>query len=430
MNFDLLHPADQLVMFISRIYHYGMTTTSGGNLSILDDNGDIWITPGGIDKGTLTREDIVCVHPDGTMNGKHRPSIELPFHQSIYKRRPDIKAVLHAHPPSIVAFSIVRKLPELNLIPNTKLICGEICFSSYAIPGSHELGENIAHQFDQGFSTILLENHGVVLGSRNLFEAFKAFETLEFCAHLQINAQKLGKLKILSTEKIEISLQKNHALLDEFTPKSHSSEERNIRREMTGLIHRSYDQFLFTSTQGTYSARLLDGSVVITPFGKDRKYLTEEDLVLISDGKKEAGKFPSRSVNLHLEIYRKNPSINSILVAHPPNIMSFAVTDKPFDSRTIPESYVMLRDVQKIPYGANFMQKEFTANMISQKTPVLICENDCVIVVGNNLIDAFDRLEVAEFSANSIISSIGIGDIVPISDQEINKINEVFNLEF
>jgi len=430
MNFDLLHPADQLVMFISRIYHYGMTTTSGGNLSILDENGDIWITPGGIDKGTLTREDIMCVHPDGTMTGKHRPSIELPFHQSIYKRRPDIKAVLHAHPPSIVAFSIVRKLPELNLIPNIKLICGEICFSSYAIPGSQQLGENIANQFEQGFSTILLENHGVVLGSRNLFEAFKAFETLEFCARLQINAQKLGKLKILSTKEIEISHQKNHALIDEFTPESHSSEELAIRREMTSLIHRSYDQFLFTSTQGTYSARLSDSSVVITPFGKDRKYLTEEDLVLISDGKKETGKFPSRSVNLHLEIYRNNPSINSILVAHPPNIMSFAVTDKSFDSRTIPESYLMLRDVQKIPYGANFMQKELTAKMISSKTPVLICENDCVIVTGNNLKDAFDRLEVAEFSANSIISSIGIGAIVPISDQEINKINEVFQLEF
>ena len=67
MTFNLLHPADQLITIMSRIYKSGLTTTSGGNLSILEDNGDIWITPGGIDKGTLTRNDICCVKPDGTV---------------------------------------------------------------------------------------------------------------------------------------------------------------------------------------------------------------------------------------------------------------------------------------------------------------------------------------------------------------------------
>ena len=114
MNLNLIHPADQLVMFMERIYGYGMTTTSGGNLSILDDNGDIWITPGSIDKGSLTRNDMVCIKPDGTIVGNHKPSSEYPFHQRIYKARPDLKAVLHAHPPALVAFSIVRKMPDTN----------------------------------------------------------------------------------------------------------------------------------------------------------------------------------------------------------------------------------------------------------------------------------------------------------------------------
>ena len=91
MKFEYLHPADQLVMIMKRIYEHGLTTTSGGNLSIKDDNGDIWITPAGIDKGTLTRADIICVKPDGTRIGPHTPSSELPFHQSVYSRRPDIK---------------------------------------------------------------------------------------------------------------------------------------------------------------------------------------------------------------------------------------------------------------------------------------------------------------------------------------------------
>ena len=75
-----------------------MTTTSGGNLSILEENGDIWITPAGIDKGTLRPQDMVCVRPDGAVDGLHRPSSELPFHQEIYRTRPDIRGILHAHP--------------------------------------------------------------------------------------------------------------------------------------------------------------------------------------------------------------------------------------------------------------------------------------------------------------------------------------------
>ena len=79
MNINYIHPADQLVMFMQRIYDKGLTTTSGGNLSIMDTDGNIWITPASVDKGTLTRKDIICVHPDGTTEGPHKPSSELPF---------------------------------------------------------------------------------------------------------------------------------------------------------------------------------------------------------------------------------------------------------------------------------------------------------------------------------------------------------------
>ena len=69
MNFEMLHPADQIVMIMNRIYSYGMTTTSGGNLSIMDEEGVMWISPSSIDKGSLRREDIMRVLPDGTIEG-------------------------------------------------------------------------------------------------------------------------------------------------------------------------------------------------------------------------------------------------------------------------------------------------------------------------------------------------------------------------
>lgn len=429
MNFELLHPADQLVMIMDRIYNYGMTTTSGGNLSIIDEKGDLWITPGGVDKGSLTREDMICVKPDGTILGKHKPSSELPFHQSVYRRRPDIKSVLHAHPSAIVAFSIVRRLPDMRLIPNVNLICGKIAMAPYGLPGSDDLGEKIAKKFDEGYSTVLLENHGVVIGSDSLFKAFMAFETLEFSSRIELHAMQLGKVRSLDDRLIDISRQKNNPQLATFIPSEHSSEEKAARRDMIKLIRRSYDQNLFTSTQGTYSVRLTDGSILITPYGKDRKYLEVEDLVLIRDGAHEEGKIPSRSALLHEKIYSRNPDINSILIAHPPYIMAFAVTEEQFDSRTIPESYIMLRNIEKVPFGASFMQPDMTADIISNRTPVIICENDCVIVTGQDLLNAFDRLEVAEYSAHAIIVSKRLGKIVQISDQEVADIHVAFKLK-
>lgn len=426
MHFDLLHPADQLVMLMERIYQYGMTTTSGGNLSILDENGDIWITPGSVDKGSLSRKDIIQVKPDGTVVGIHKPSSEYPVHARIYKSRPDIKAVLHAHPPALVAFSIVRQIPETRIIPNFVEICGNVSMAIYDVPGSTGLSIKVTNEFEKGNNVVMLENHGVFVGASDLFKAFKAFETLDYCARLQIEASKIGKIRPLSDKYIKISKEKQNVQMDEFVNKSISSEEREARREMCTLIKRAYDQQLFTSTQGTFSQRLSDGSFLITPYHKDRKYMEESDIVRIVGNWKEAGKMPSRSAILHKKIYEKHPEINSIIIAHAPYVMTFAVTDCDFDSRTIPESYIMLRDVKKIPFGASFMQPDMVADMFDAMTPILIAENDCVIVTGSSLINAFDKLEVMEYSAKAIVSSRALGDIVAITDEEVKDLREAF----
>ena len=428
MKFELLHPAEQLVMIMDRIYDYGMTTTSGGNLSILDDNGDIWITPSGIDKGSLTPKDIICVKPDGTIEGIHKPSVELPFHIKIYQKRPDIKAIIHAHPPALVAFSIVRKIPNTRLIPDAHLLCQPVGMAEYGLPGSEDLGNKIAAKFEEGCKTVMLENHGVVVGSEDLFKAFMAFETLDFCARLEINASILGTPIALTDREIDMAKHKQNVKMDEFIPQTFSSVERAARQEMCKLIHRSYDQRLFNSTQGTFSQRLDENSFIITPYGVDRKYIEPADLVRIENNWKECGKNPSRSVMLHKYIYEKHPDINSVIIAHPPNIMAFAVTDAKFKTKTIPESYIALRNISKLPFGSSFMQPKMVANSITKDTPILLIENDCIIVTGDSLLNAFDRLEVAEYSAKAIISSKGLGDIVSINDEEVAEIEEAFNM--
>ena len=429
MRFDLLHPADQLVMIMDRIYQYGMTTTSGGNLSIKDSNGDIWITPSGVDKGTLTRKDMIRITADGEIIGNHKPSVELPFHQMIYKLRPDLKAVLHAHPPTLVAFSLARKIPDTHLVPGVSMVCGEVALAKYEVPGSDKLAEYNAAEFAKGYNTVLMENHGVVCGAQDLFRAFMAFETLDFCGRLEIDANKLGTPRSLTQTQIGINNSKAIPQLDAFVSRQITSEECEARREMCTLIHRSYDQRLFNSTQGTFSQRLSDGSFLITPYMVDRKYIEPQDLVRIKNGMCEAGKTPSRSAMLHQRIYDKHPEIGSVIIAHPPAIMAFACTDAQFDSRTIPESYINLRDVGRVPYGFSTLNIEETADMFCSKTPVIIVENQCVIVTGATLLKAFDNLEVMEYSAKAIIAAKDIGPLVMISDKEVADIEEAFNLK-
>ena len=140
------------------------------------------------------------------------------------------------------------------------------------------------------------------------------------------------------------------------------------------------------------------------------------------------GKIPSKSVELHKEIYKQHPHINSIIIAHPPCLMAFAVTDEPLDSRTIPESYILMRNIPKLEFGSNYMKPKDTAAVFVENTPIAIIENDCVIVTGSGLLNAFDRLEVAEYSAKAIIAARDLGEVVAINDSEIDEIIDAFHL--
>ena len=429
MDFNLIHPAEQIIMLLSRIYQKGLTTTSGGNLSIKDSEGVIWITPSGIDKGSLTAADICKVMPDGTFIGKYKPSVELPFHKLVYESRPDVSAVLHAHPPAIVSYSLIRKIPDINIMPTPSEVCGKVGIAKYEIPGSDALANRIVEEIKKGLNVVVMENHGVITCANNLFEAFKMFETLNFAASIGITSSILGKPVVLTQEQLKLYGENGKNLLDEFIPKNYSSDERRLRKEMCALIHRSYDQNLFTSTQGTFSVRLGENAFLITPFDVDRKYVEPADIVRIEGNRCEAGKIPSRSVGLHKLIYDEHPEINAIAVAQPCNIMAFGVTHTSIDSRTIPESYIAMRDITALPFGTNIITPELVSKAISSRSPVILIENDCVICTGDTLINAFDRLEVAEFTANTVIRAKTIGDIVMISDREVEDINKTFNLK-
>jgi L-fuculose-phosphate aldolase len=429
LDINLMHPAEQINVIIGRIYLSGMTTTSGGNISIKDENGDIWITPSGVDKGSLTIKDIVCIKKDGAVIGLHKPSSEFPFHKAIYETRPELKAIIHAHPPGLVAFSIARKVPNTNIVPQARYICGEVGFAPYGCPGSEDLGKKIAKEFENTrFKAVIMENHGVVLGGVDMMDAYQRFETLEFCCRTIINAGTLGNVNTLTDD--QISQYSNHfpKNIMHFMDVNYPSEERALRSDMVRIIRRACNQGLMISTYGTVSVRWQENDFLITPRDVARWDILPSDIVQIKNGMAEAGKVPSRSVALHQRIYQLNPQINSIISTQPVNLMAHAVSGQKFDVRTIPESWIFLQDVPSVPFGLLYNDVDKMAKLFNHNRVILV-DNDCVFVTGDKLLNTFDYLEVAEFSANSLVMASSIGPLQPMGDKEIDELRIAFKVK-
>lgn len=425
LDTKMMHPKEQIALVIARVYGMGLTTTSGGNISVVDDDGNIWITPSGIDKGSLRADDIMCVKPDGTVMGKHKPSSEFPFHKAIYKIRPDVKAVIHAHSPALVSFSIVRKIPNTNIIYQAKQVCGEIGYAPYELPGSQALGDTIANEFEKGFTAVIMENHGTVVGGTDLSDAFERFEALEFCARTEIYASQLGTPSFLSDEMITDYNEQLHKPLAAMDGVTYPSDEREKRQEICSIVKRACQHGLMKSSFGTVSARWRGNDFLITPNGVPRWDLKTEDIVQVKDGKCEPGKHPSLTVALHQQIYANHPNINSIILTQSPYLMAFAVSGVPINVRTIPESWIFLKDMQQLKFGAQYNADEVVKN-ISREKPALLVQHECVVVVGDKLLQTFDYLEVAEFSAKSIVMATSIGNMVPINDEQTEELRKAF----
>lgn len=427
MSFSLLHPRDQIAATMDRIYGRDMTTTSGGNISVRDENGDVWITPARVDKGSLRAEDIVRVRPDGTREGAHPASSECPFHLGIYAERPDIRAIVHAHPGALVSFSICGQAPNTRLFPEARSVCGEVAFAPYALPGSKQLGDAVAKQFaaDARPSCVMLENHGVVVGGEDLASAFQRFETLEFTARTILRARQLGEVRYLTDAQIEHAWKSTNSL-PECAPRPPSSIGKEMRKAVRDLVRRAYEHGLMASTWGSFSARIQGDTFVITPQNVDRHSLEIDDLVIVRDGRRAIGRLPSRAARLHRAIYAAHPEINAIVNALPVNATAFSVSDAPLETRTIPESYLFLKDVQRIPFEAQYGDGAEVAQVMGPKSPIALLEHNGVLVAGRSPLDAFDRLEVLESTAAALIRSRALGPIRPMSDAVIDELVEAF----
>jgi L-fuculose-phosphate aldolase len=192
----------QMIDICHRLYAKGFVTATDGNVSVRLENGNFLTTRTSINKGIVATEDLVEVDKTGKpLIINHQPSTELPMHLYIYSQRPDVNAVVHAHPTYATGFATARQPLNECLFPEVIVGLGAIPLAEYATPSTEEVAQSLA-PFVKNADAILLSNHGVVTYGKDLWDAYFKMEKVEHAAHIAFVARMLGGEKPLTTEQV------------------------------------------------------------------------------------------------------------------------------------------------------------------------------------------------------------------------------------
>ncbi len=188
-----------------RIYDRGMVAANDGNISVKISDNEFLCTPTGVSKGFMTPEYICKVDAKGNVlqaNGNFKPSSEIKMHMRVYKERPDVQSVVHAHPVYATSFAIAGIPLTQPIMPEAVIALGCVPIAEYGTPSTEEIPDAVS-KYLQHFDAVLLENHGALAYSDSLLAAYHKMESLEFYAQLLFQARMLGGPKELSNQQVQ-----------------------------------------------------------------------------------------------------------------------------------------------------------------------------------------------------------------------------------
>jgi L-fuculose-phosphate aldolase len=192
----------EVARFMRRLYKHGLTTTSGGNISLRLSEELILITPSATDKGRMKWKEVGIVTIFGeNLTPDLKPSIETAMHLSIYKKKKEVLAIVHAHPVFASLFTAIKSKINTSLTAEAKAILGDPLFVRYAVMGSLALADVAAENILKS-DILLLENHGILTTGSNLLQAFDKIEVLENAAKMTLMTEMTGKKRPLDKARI------------------------------------------------------------------------------------------------------------------------------------------------------------------------------------------------------------------------------------
>ena len=185
------------------LYDRGYVAANDGNISVRVGEGRLLITPSGVSKGRMTPDMLLVTDLDGTViEGNRHPSSEGKMHLEVYRGRPDVNAVVHAHPPVSTAFAVCRRGLETPYLSELVAGLGQVpCTPSFAMLSTEEVPQSV-RPYLADHNALLLANHGALAWGGDLWEAFYRLETVEHTAKIVLNAQLLGGGIPLTEEEV------------------------------------------------------------------------------------------------------------------------------------------------------------------------------------------------------------------------------------
>src|ERR1700732_4770981 len=185
------------------VYQKGWVAANDGNITIRLDQDRILATPTGVSKGMMHVDDFIIVVMQGNkIEGRKERTSEMAMHLTIYAMRPDIRSVVHAHPPVATGFATAGRALNLALLPEVVMCLGSVPLADYGLPGTPALTEPMLPLIPK-YDALLMANHGAVCYGEDVFKAYFRMETMEHFARIQLVAELLGGPKVLPREEVD-----------------------------------------------------------------------------------------------------------------------------------------------------------------------------------------------------------------------------------
>lgn len=194
---------EEIVRFGKMLHQTGLVAATDGNLSVRLEDNCILCTPTVMSKGLMGPDDLVIVNEHGhKISGWREVSTEIAMHIHIYRMRPDVSAVVHAHPPTATGFAAAGIALDTPLCSEVVVTLGSIPLANYETPGTPELAEALAPLIPD-HQAILMANHGVVTYGTDLLTAYMNMETVEHYAKIALVTHMLGKQQPLTGKHLD-----------------------------------------------------------------------------------------------------------------------------------------------------------------------------------------------------------------------------------
>ena len=185
-----------------RMYARGYTASNDGNISVRLGGDRLLMTPKGVCKGFMTADMMSVTDLDGRkLQGERDPSSEILMHLEVYRQRPDVQAVVHAHPPIATGFAVAGIPLDRAVLAEVLTTLGSVPIAAYATPSTRELPEAV-RKYIRAHDGMLLANHGALTVGGDVFDAYYKMETIEHFAKISLVARTLGREHVLSREEV------------------------------------------------------------------------------------------------------------------------------------------------------------------------------------------------------------------------------------